>query len=382
MAISAQGCSGNTTYRVPDAAQDTQESLNTDSNQTQDDALRTQVGMMLNAAREKSGNDPSLTLAFLQEQIKPSHDPDGIFDFKRESQPRERALWPAETAKRALELIDEFLRGGYGPEVWNGTPVKPNGHPEQGYPECVAIGSAESWCCSGVLIAPNAVITADHCVRKSCLGFTSISGPGGDARVLFGSNTNDATSTKKIVKVKRYYRYANALPYPGRNDLALLILDEDVDVQPAVIASQPSYTNEAESVVVVGFGIFDATGRSGEKRYGRVAMATPDCKGVGESSLYKCTPIYEFVAASLPGIPLENRIDGCDGDSGGPVYNQDSEEHYEDRVLIGITSRGVAGSVPGKCGLGGVYTRIDREPYIKWLLDIDEIHWAAPPNLP
>src|SRR5262249_26076766 len=33
------------------------------------------------------------------------------------------------------------------------------------FPDCVAIGSADGWCCSGTLVASNVVVTAGHCDR-------------------------------------------------------------------------------------------------------------------------------------------------------------------------------------------------------------------------
>ena len=33
------------------------------------------------------------------------------------------------------------------------------------YRDCVAIGSADEWCCTGTLVAPNVVVTAGHCIR-------------------------------------------------------------------------------------------------------------------------------------------------------------------------------------------------------------------------
>ena len=32
------------------------------------------------------------------------------------------------------------------------------------YRDCVAIGSADDWCCTGTLVAPNVVVTAGHCI--------------------------------------------------------------------------------------------------------------------------------------------------------------------------------------------------------------------------
>jgi V8-like Glu-specific endopeptidase len=59
------------------------------------------------------------------------------------------------------------------------------------FPDCVAVGSATEWCCSGTLVGRNVVVTAGHC-RPSCV-----------ARVFIGS---DVGSMGEIVAVARIQR--------------------------------------------------------------------------------------------------------------------------------------------------------------------------------
>src|SRR5205823_4376779 len=42
------------------------------------------------------------------------------------------------------------------------------GIPTSSFPECVAIGSDTSWCCTGTLVAPNVVVSAGHCAAGDC----------------------------------------------------------------------------------------------------------------------------------------------------------------------------------------------------------------------
>jgi Trypsin len=42
------------------------------------------------------------------------------------------------------------------------------GIPTSEFPDCVAIGGVESWCCNGTLVAHNLVVTAAHCKDEGC----------------------------------------------------------------------------------------------------------------------------------------------------------------------------------------------------------------------
>jgi secreted trypsin-like serine protease len=281
----------------------------------------------------------------------------------------------AEVARTSLALAKGYADGIYGPEVWQGDQTWKGGW--ESYQEVVAIrpakgdGEKGKWCCSGVLIAKNAVLTADHCFFRECLDEASREGRGNGIVVYFGRGGD---TQGKTYNVKKFIRY-NGLPIQdARSDLAVLILERDVtDIAPVVIA-QNGELDEAKDVVVAGFGIFDDSGKGGERRFARVSRGSPACAGPDDPKNFGCSKGTEFVAAMPLGTQPRQRFDTCDGDSGGPAYVQ-GPGREDKRLLVGITSRGVRGSISGVCGRGGVYTRLDREEYKQWITGIQEIRW-------
>lgn len=206
------------------------------------------------------------------------------------------------------------------------------------FPDCVAVGSADQWCCSGTLIAPNIVVTAAHCDGGGC-----------NARVFVGPDVTrpDEGRAVAVDRVLTNEGYATNKPY---DDLTLLLLAETIeDVTPRAIAS-PGTIAGAASVRLVGYGTTDSSGRTGygERRFVDVPLASADPR-------YGARPATEFVA----GRPFLER-DSCPGDSGGPAYVEDAGQWR----LAGATSRGTIGSVRA-CGDGGVYTNV--AVYREWI---------------
>lgn len=216
------------------------------------------------------------------------------------------------------------------------------------YPDCVAIGSVDSWCCTGTLVASNVVVTAGHCARGDCA-----------ARVFIGTDVNDPSSGREIAVQDAivHDRYDAENPH---YDLAALVLAEDVtDVTPRAIASQ-QVVESSRTIRLVGFGNTDihSMGGYGEKRVVDVPMASANTAFGAEASI-------EFVA----GAPFLDR-DSCNGDSGGPAYAYDRST--EKWFVAGATSRATASSIR-PCGDGGVYTRI--HAFQDWLKGIPGAGW-------
>jgi V8-like Glu-specific endopeptidase len=219
------------------------------------------------------------------------------------------------------------------PRIYN--PIDNENNPTTDVLDCVSIGRPGQSCCTGTLIAPNAVLTAAHCVDTP-------GEPGcGATHIYVGWNANNP-SQDRLFQIRAngenpHPDYNSALFY---NDLAILILEKPV---PASMARPRAlaYTSEikgASSFLAMGFGHTDQ-GQYGIKYESPVALAG--------------LTTYEIEAGG-------NGFDTCQGDSGGPLFYVGQFGANKGRLfLAGVTSHG------GACGQGGVYTRVD--VYKDWI---------------
>lgn len=236
--------------------------------------------------------------------------------------------------RRWLELpTDQPLR------IVGGSPAQPGE-----FPHCVAVGSDTGFCCSGTLIGPNVVLTAAHCVAGGCA-----------SRIYIGNNSNQP-STGRIVLVKRAEDGAPMAlahpqydPFTFRNDVALLILEADVEnVTPCQIGTTAE-VDAAFYLRLSGFGYTNLVLRDfGVKNKVDVFVASNSCDSAQAQTRYGCNADLEIVAGG-------NGVDSCNGDSGGPAYVIVGNE----AKLAGVTSRATRNSVL-QCGDGGNYSRADR----------------------
>jgi hypothetical protein len=218
--------------------------------------------------------------------------------------------------------------------IWGGVPVSAGA-----FPDCVAVGAANGFCCSGTLIGKNVVVTAAHCVAGEC-----------DFRIFIGDNSN-LTNKGKVFSVKKAVAHENYDDQTNRNDIAILILESDVtNVTPRRIVSTAD-ADAATSLRAVGFGVTQ-TGVFGVKSMVDVAVATCDCASPAAQGKYGCHGGLEAVAGG-------NGYDSCNGDSGGPYYLVKGQDLF----LVGATSRATKGHTG--CGDGGISTRVDK--YLDWI---------------
>jgi secreted trypsin-like serine protease len=219
------------------------------------------------------------------------------------------------------------------------------GIPTADYRDCVAIGSADDWCCTGTLVAPNVVVTAGHC-HGGC-----------SDRVFVGDNV-EQLDVGTVVAVAEAVRHPDYDDTHLANDLTVLILEKDADVTPRPIAD-PDALAGAHTVRLAGYGNtdVDSMGGYGLRRMVDVPLASNDPK-------YGADADKEFVA----GAPFLDR-DSCNGDSGGPAYVASGGKWF----LAGATSRATASAVR-RCGDGGIYTRLDA--FDEWVRSVPGGHWA------
>ncbi|WP_141324721.1 S1 family peptidase [Myxococcus sp. AB025B] len=214
--------------------------------------------------------------------------------------------------------------------------------------DIVAVGSAVRWQCSGVLIEPNVVLTAAHCLPAF--------------RVMVGDSIEEDQVVVPVVEAERH-------PDPSV-DIALLRLARPLENPRHARRQSKDGAPPSHILSHAGFGASSVNGQSG---FGAKREVLLDGDGWGcsaERSFREgCNPRHEMRVGGSPGR------DTCSGDSGGGLfefmprapacisqsYCADPESFPlmgVERRLIAITSRSTAGARV-QCGQGGIYTRID-----------------------
>jgi hypothetical protein len=219
------------------------------------------------------------------------------------------------------------------------------------FPDCVAVGNAGRWCCTGTLVARNVVVTAGHC-QGGC-----------SSRIFIGKNVALPGEIVEVANAVRHPQYGQGGKH---HDLTVLILKRDVtSVSPRKIATS-AMVNNVTSVRVVGYGNTDpeSTTGYGIRRMVDVPVASASCSTAQAQAKYGCDAGLELVA----GKPLLNK-DSCNGDSGGPIYVKSGATWY----VAGATSRATRNSTR-PCGDGGIYVRLDK--YLTWIRSVPGGHWS------
>lgn len=211
-----------------------------------------------------------------------------------------------------------------------------HGAPEAASPWAVMVvqvvpGTTRVKLCSGAVVAPRVVLTAKHCVYRSVAGSATWElVPRAELTVRTGTSFRSAERIVTVASVR-----TTDGPYrdnDGRSggDIAVLVLDEALDVTPKRLSRAPAAAGD--TVRIVGFG------------YTQPGAADPADLGAlhrGEATVQAVEPnVFSTTGSQWT----------CTGDSGGPALHLGRDE------LVGVVSIGPAG-----CRVStSYYTRVDR----------------------
>ncbi len=165
---------------------------------------------------------------------------------------------------------------------------------ETGRPEVVYLYRQDGSACTGTIIAPRVVLTADHCVASDAGGAV----PASYFRVYVGTSIFSSTREYRVSSVRRLPEGGAEGPY----DIALLVLSGAASETPLMISREDPIGLFERPVTAVGYGQTPAGG-SGTK-YTVTTTVTTILRG------------YIHVEPSV-----------CPGDSGGPLIGEDGRVH-------------------------------------------------------
>lgn len=227
----------------------------------------------------------------------------------------------------------------------SGEPIE-GGEEDTAHPEVVAlIRQGEGVFCSGVLIAPDAVLTAAHCLLQFPLD---------EIEVFFGrdASAHDGFS----VSVATVFLQPLFQPETLENDVGIIILQEEVtSVTPALLPDFLLTESDLESeLTFVGFFPDSIEGGCGTRR-----SATVTLKAISQTNLMY---LWQGAEADLPpGVPEFGPCD-CLREAGTAAFLVRGGVKY----LIGVNSFS-----SDDCTSFGVNFRTDRQlGFIDKLLEI------------
>lgn len=215
----------------------------------------------------------------------------------------------------------------------------------------VAIGDETRTFCTGVAVSDELVLTARHCLPATY--------------VRFDEHHRSAVA-RPVVKAVLH-------PDP-RVDAALLIVKGSLGLPHVARRNAGEVIPPSGRLRHIGFGALGEGRQMTSSQRHPVDMFVDGwrCDTTRDTSRFGCLAGWELA------VPASRGTDTCDGDSGGPLFEEvridpstldiskiptgtdgvTCEEVCEWR-LVGITSRPIA-AAQRRCGDGGVYVRADR----------------------
>jgi MYXO-CTERM domain-containing protein len=229
------------------------------------------------------------------------------------------------------------------------------------------LGGGEGAMCSGVLLAPNLVATARHCVSQ--LSSPTVDCTSSTFGALYATSQYTVTNSAVFDRTAVQYKVSTIVVPTGSdqdkvcgNDIALLVLATNVSIaqyaEPVISPPMTDHSTWATTVAAIGYGIDTPTDTTG---------VTAGTRRIREDVALACIPndttftdCYADPSARsiLESDEFESGNATCEGDSGSGAFDQ-TQLDAGHAATFGILSRGTVSSDGTTCE-SAVYSRFDR----------------------